>query len=164
MHLVQQLRDMHILSSVWSNHVLWGALLSFAFAQLAKFMLDWIRGGKADYERILGSGGMPSSHSAAITGLTVGVMLEHGVGSTFFAMCVVLTVIICYDASGVRQAAGEHAKILNKIRKQISGEKEQEALADKELKELLGHTKLEVLAGVLTGLVVPMLYYSIRVM
>lgn len=138
--------------------------MSFAFAQLAKFMLDWIRGGKADYERILGSGGMPSSHSAAITGLTVGVMLEHGVGSTFFAMCVVLTVIICYDASGVRQAAGEHAKILNKIRKQISGEKEQEALADKELKELLGHTKLEVLAGVLTGLVVPMLYYSIRVM
>lgn len=162
MLLVQQFRNMHILSSLWENHALWGALLSFALAQFLKFVLVWIKGGKADYKRIFGAGGMPSSHSAAITGLTVGVMIDHGVGSTMFALCFVMTVIICYDASGVRRAAGEHARLLNKLLRHSM--EVQDKIAEKELKELIGHTKIEVLAGVLLGLFVSSLYYGIRVL
>lgn len=161
MFLVQRFRDMHILSSLWVNHALWAALLSFIIAQALKFLIVWFKGGKMDYERILGSGGMPSSHSSAITGLTVGVMIDHGVGSTMFALCFIMAVIICYDATGVRHATGEHAKLLNQLLKHRS--EIQEKVVEKEFKELIGHTKIEVLAGVLLGLLVSSIYYGIRV-
>ena len=106
---------------------------------------------------MIGSGGMPSSHSSLVCALTISVARLNGIQSVEFAISFVLALIVMYDASGVRRAAGKHAEEINKIKEQIDlldGEKDS---FEPKLKELLGHTPLEVLGGALLGIAIALL-------
>jgi acid phosphatase family membrane protein YuiD len=111
-----------------------------------------------DWGLLIAAGGMPSSHSALVTGVSVGIGLQEGFGSPLFAIAGIVAMIVIYDATGVRRHAGDHARVLNlMIDELLTGH----PLAEKELKEVLGHTPREVIGGVVLGLV--MAYLIVRV-
>ena len=144
-----------------SNYVLITALVGWATAQVLKTIIAAIVNGKFSFERMVGDGGMPSCHSACVCALTMAVSRKLGFASAEFAIAFILAVIVIHDAMGVRRAAGEHAKVLNKmIEKDQNGDFDyfDDSEEDpKELKEFLGHTPLEVLCGALIGILVAML-------
>ncbi len=143
-----------------SNYVLITALIGWGSAQVLKTVIAAITTGKFDWGRMVGDGGMPSCHSACVCALALAVSRKLGFASPEFGIAFILAVIVINDAMGVRRAAGEHAKVLNKMI-----EKEQKTDFDyfadeedpKELKEFLGHTPLEVLCGALLGIIVAMI-------
>jgi len=144
-----------------SNYVLITALVGWATAQVLKTIIASIVNGKFSLERMVGDGGMPSCHSACVCALTMAVSRKLGFASAEFAIAFILAIIVIHDAMGVRRAAGEHAKVLNKmIEKDQNGDFDyfDDSEEDpKELKEFLGHTPLEVLCGALIGILVAML-------
>ncbi|NLY54768.1 MAG: divergent PAP2 family protein [Firmicutes bacterium] len=133
------------------NEVLQAAFLAWLIAQGAKTLLAWHATGRFSLERLVGSGGMPSSHSALVVALTTGVGLREGWGSTLTAITVVFSAIVMYDAAGVRRAAGKQARVLNKIVSELAANK---PVREERLKELLGHTPFEVIVGALLGVAV----------
>ena len=139
----------------WRESVLVTCILSWFIAQLLKVITTLIKNKKIDFRRFVGSGGMPSSHSSFVTSLAVGVGIIDGFGSTAFAMAAVFALVVMYDAAGVRRAAGQQARILNKIVEEW--ERADFAKTDKRLKELLGHTPKEVIAGALLGILIAFL-------
>lgn len=147
---------MHALSELLHNYVMVCSLSSWATAQVCKFIINYIFNREINFERLHGAGGMPSAHSATVTALVISCARFEGIGSSFFAVAVVLAAIVIYDAMGVRHEAGEHAKIINQMRKNAA-EEETDDPDIKELKEMLGHTPLEVVGGVFTGILVPLL-------
>ena len=147
---------MNGLRAIFGNYVLICSLSSWAAAQVCKFIINYFFFFFLKLERLSGAGGMPSAHSATVTALVISCARFEGVGSTFFALSVALAAIVIYDAMGVRHEAGEHAKIINQMRK-TAIEEEHEDPDFKELKEMLGHTPLEVVGGVLTGILVPLI-------
>lgn len=147
---------MSLFNEVFSNYVLICSLSSWAIAQVCKFILNYIVNRNFNFERLSGSGGMPSAHSATVTALTISSARVCGTGSTEFALAVVFAAVVIYDAMGVRHEAGEHAKIINQLMKN-SSEEDLEDPEFKELKELLGHTPLEVVGGILLGILVPLI-------
>lgn len=147
---------MHAVKAILGNYVLVCSLASWATAQICKFLLEYFMHHELQFERLSGAGGMPSAHSATVTALAIACARYEGLGSTFFALAVALAAIVIYDAMGVRHEAGEHAKIINQMRKN-SAEDEAEDPDFKELKEMLGHTPIEVVGGVFTGILVPLL-------
>lgn len=136
----------------WSESVLVTSIMSWFLAQLLKVLFTMKEKKKFDFRRFIGSGGMPSSHSAFVTSLAVAVGLEVGFESTEFAICTVFALVVMYDAAGVRRAAGQQARILNKLIE--DWEKSDFSRSDKHLKELLGHTPKEVFAGALLGIAI----------
>ena len=114
---------------------------------------------KIDLRRFIGSGGMPSSHSAFVIALTTAVGYETGLRSAEFAICVVVAFVVMYDASGVRRAAGKQAKILNKIIENFGNENLE--VTGERLKELIGHTPFEVFAGAILGILSAALIYML---
>ena len=139
------------------NHTLVAAVLSWFVAQLMKTIIDFFMQKRFSVERLTGSGGMPSSHTALVSAMAISVARIDGFYSTQFAIAFVFALVVMYDASGVRRAAGQHAKEINKLKEQIDlldGERDN---IDPELKELLGHTPLEVLGGALLGIAIAML-------
>lgn len=138
-------------SEIINNHALLAAVLAWFVAQLLKVMLVLLKERRWDVSRMIGSGGMPSSHSALVVALAVTIGKTLGFQSTEFAIATALALVVMYDAANVRRAAGKQAELLNKIvedlyrGKHIDGER---------LKELLGHTPIEVAAGALLGIVV----------
>ena len=122
-----------------------------------KIIIELIKNKKLNLRRIVGSGGMPSSHSAFVCSLATTIGITEGVSSPLFAMAVALSAIVMYDAAGVRRAAGKQAKILNQI---IESERENINVQEK-LIELLGHTPLEVYVGALVGIVMAFLFVPI---
>jgi acid phosphatase family membrane protein YuiD len=142
---------MNALSQLFSNRVLWAAITAWTLAQLIKVPLHYALRRKVDWGLLLSTGGMPSSHSALVTGISLGVGLQAGFDSPLFALAGVFAMIVIYDATGVRRHAGDHARVLNlMIDELLTGH----PLAEKELKEVLGHTPREVIAGILLGGVV----------
>lgn len=137
---------------IFHNYILVAAVLSWIFAQIIKTILTLIMTRKFDVERIFGAGGMPSAHSAMVCALFVGIMRRCGVESPEFALVFVFAGVVMYDAMGVRRAAGEQAHVLNKLVEVT--EKSGPEITEKELKEKLGHTPMEVLAGVMLGILV----------
>lgn len=135
------------------NEVLQVALLAWLVAQLAKTLLYWRQEGRFSLERMVGSGGMPSSHSALVVSLFTGVGLCEGWGAPLTAITFVFATIVMYDAAGVRRAAGKQARVLNKIINELAANK---PLREEYLKELLGHTPFEVIVGALLGIVIAM--------
>ncbi|XP_057249827.1 uncharacterized protein LOC104891704 isoform X2 [Beta vulgaris subsp. vulgaris] len=105
-----------------------------------------------DSKRMLSSGGMPSSHSAGVTALAMAIGLQEGTGGSAFALAVVLACVVMYDASGVRLHAGQQAQLLNQIVCELPPE--HPVSNCKPLRDSLGHTPLQVLAGAILGLVV----------
>ena len=128
-----------------NNSVLFWSLLSCLLAQFFKIIFNFFSTGEMRFGIIFETGGMPSSHSALITGATSGIGFELGFDSAIFALAVAVALIVMYDASGVRKSAGIQAAEINKISKKL--DPEYEVL----LKETLGHTKIEVLVGSFLG-------------
>lgn len=138
------------------NFVLVTSLAASLAAQLLKVLINLIVIGRFIPERIWGAGGMPSSHSATVCAMVVSTGRFCGVGSTMFAIAVVLSVIVMYDAMGVRREAGEQAKVLNQMLHEWmdEGARGLPWLADKKLKEMVGHTPVQVLAGAVLGVAI----------
>jgi len=133
------------------NQALLAGVVGLTLAQVIKFVTVLIKHGKIDVRTLVTTGGMPSSHTALVMGLTTTVGLLEGVHSTMFDVSLVFAFIVMYDAAGVRQAAGRQARVLNKIVEDL-----QHSLSFKEshLKELLGHTPREVIGGAILGVAV----------
>ncbi len=136
------------------NPIMLAGFLGWAAAQVLKFILFFIQNDDVNFERLFGSGGMPSSHSSLVCAATAAVGRVEGLASTSFAIMCVLSVIVMYDAAGVRRAAGLHAQELNKIRLRLFTGKNEEKSNKKELKEFLGHTPLQVFGGAILGIVI----------
>ena len=134
------------------NQVLISAIIGWTVAQLLKTIIDFSLNKSFSAERLVGSGGMPSSHSATVCALTTAAALVYGVSSFEFAICFILSAVVMYDAMGVRQQAGNQAKLLNWILDQDFFTDNNEAF-QKRLKELIGHTPLQVLAGAILGII-----------
>lgn len=131
------------------------SLLAWAIAQVLKALISYWILKEFNIERLIGAGGMPSSHSALVVSLVTAVGFTEGFDSTYFAIATVFAGIVMYDATGVRQAAGKHAKVINQLVRQLRYEHK---IGDISLKELLGHTPLEVIAGALLGFFVAYIY------
>jgi len=132
------------------NPVFMSAIAAWTVAQLTKILRDLLR-GDFRWERITGAGGMPSSHSAMVVATTIASGLTTGFDSPFFAISFVLSGIVMYDAAGVRRHAGRHARAINRIIQEL---KTEHPLKNIRLKELIGHSPMEVLVGALQGLIV----------
>ncbi len=145
------------------NYVLTTAITAWCCAQIIKTLLNYIKTKKFNAERLIGAGGMPSSHSSLVCSATIAVCRECGEGSPEFALMFIFAMIVMYDAMGVRRAAGLHAKELNKMNKIfafkeiITHDESHKIQKRKELKEYLGHTPFEVLGGALLGIITAML-------
>ncbi|XP_077228913.1 acid phosphatase/vanadium-dependent haloperoxidase-related protein [Tasmannia lanceolata] len=139
-------------SSLFTNLPLVSAFLAFSIGQFLKVFTTWYKEKRWDSKRLLGSGGMPSSHSATVTALAVAIGLQQGTGGSAFALAVVLAAVVMYDASGVRLHAGRHAELLNQIVCELP---EEHPLSNiRPLREPLGHTPLQVAAGAVLGCIV----------
>ena len=145
------------MNNIWNNIWLWIPVITWFVVQCTKIVIELIKNKKLNLRRIVGSGGMPSSHSAFVCSLATTIGITEGVSSPLFAMAVALSAIVMYDAAGVRRAAGKQAKILNQI---IENEGENINVHEK-LIELLGHTPLEVYVGALVGIVMSFLLVPI---
>lgn len=134
---------------LFKNIILNASVCGWFVAQLLKVLFSLFK-GKLDISRFTGSGGMPSSHSATVLALATSTYLTCGAQSAEFAITLVLASIVMYDATGVRRAAGEQAKTLNFIMEHWNFTTPKEFT--KELKELLGHTPIEVIVGGILGI------------
>ena len=131
--------------------IIFVCILSWFTAQLLKVLICFWQEKKFDLKLFFSSGGMPSSHSAFVSSLGICVGLESGFDSELFAICFVFGLIVMYDASGVRRAAGKQAQVINIIVENIEG---LGIKIDEKLKELLGHSPIEVISGAILGIVV----------
>lgn len=136
------------MAPLWSNSALWVPVSIAFLVQLFKVLWEWTRTGKLDFRVLSRSGGMPSSHTALVGSLATILGIEYGLDSPYFAIAAILAFIVMYDATGVRQQSGKHARILNQILRELfSGQ----PISEEELKELLGHTGFEVIIGLIVS-------------
>ena len=140
------------LKELVTNPFLITSCSSWFIAQLIKVIINFFVTKKLDWERLVGDGGMPSGHSATVSSLAVFAALRCGCGSFEFAVCAILAIIVCHDAMGVRQEAGKQAMVINDMVEQFEKLLKQD-IVDIDLKELVGHTPLQVLAGISLGVV-----------
>ncbi len=133
------------------NEILWSAILSWVLAQVVKTFIHLFATKKFVPERLIGSGGMPSCHSAAMCGLTTAIIINKGVGSAELAIAAVLSVVVMYDAMSVRRETGLQSAFLNEmIEKRIQDGDIPEA--QRKFREFIGHTPFQVLVGALLGI------------
>lgn len=144
---------MDFFDSLFNNKILWTSALSWFIAQSLKVVHTLIVDKRFNVSRFVGSGGMPSSHSSFVMALTTATGLVHGWDSGIFAVALVFSLVVMYDAAGVRNAVGKQASILNKIIADIHHKKEKK-LTEQRLKELIGHTPIEVFVGAILGIIV----------
>ncbi len=142
---------MNFFNELYNNQTLWVSILSWFVAQFIKVISVLLTEKRFDFSRFIGSGGMPSSHSSFVTALSVMIGFEYGFDSPLFAVCIVFSFIVMYDASGVRRAAGKQASILNQI---VEHWDEGVEIQGERLKELIGHTPFEVIAGAALGIII----------
>lgn len=141
---------------VFRNPVLLSAVIAWGLAQTLKVPIEYFQTRRWNWSLLLSSGGMPSSHSSLMTGATYGAGLFVGFDSPIFAVVFAITMIVVYDATGVRRQAGFHAEKINILLGELfSGNFE----AEKKLREVLGHTPLEAIGGIALGLVVPQILW-----
>ena len=137
--------------TLFSNPYFNASFCSWFTAQALKVILTLIKEKKLDFYRFVGSGGMPSSHSAMVMGLSTDIGLKMGWDSLEYAVSIIFSLIIMYDASGVRRAVGKQAMILNQM---IKDRQQNKQIEEKQLKELVGHTPIEVFAGAILGILI----------
>jgi acid phosphatase family membrane protein YuiD len=126
-------------------------VVAWAIAQAAKVTLTSVRQRRLNLRVLAETGGMPSSHTAIVAGLTTAVGKYSGLSSAAFAIALIFTFVVMYDAAGLRRAAGRQAEVLNRLVEDLV---HMRGVQEARLRELLGHTPIEVLAGALIGLVV----------
>lgn len=151
---------MHSPAEILGNTVLICALTAWALAQLIKFPLYRIIDKKWDWHRIFGSGGMPSSHSAFVTALSIMVGVVNGFDTPEFAISFVLGAIVMYDASGVRRETGLQGQKINQILRNVLVDGK--PISDDDMKELVGHSPFEVLMGALLGVIVALVFVFVN--
>ena len=142
------------------NEILTVSLLSWFVAQVLKTIINFVLLGRFQLERMWGDGGMPSAHSATVTAMVIATARREGIHSAIFVVAAVVAIITMHDAMGVRRETGELAKVLNKMLGQWLAvpEKHNPFLQNMHLKEMVGHTPLQVMAGFALGVLVGFLY------
>jgi uncharacterized protein len=145
------------MQSLFGNQILLAAFLAWFIAQVTKTIYECVRYRQIKLSRLVSSGGMPSSHSALVTGLATATGRVTGVGSPSFAIAAVLAGIVMYDAAGVRRAVSIQARILNQM---IDEAFQGKPFAEKRLRELIGHTPVQVLVGALLGVGIALIVVS----
>lgn len=141
---------------IFANRVLWVTLLSWAIAQGIKTIIGLVQGKRFNFYWILRTGGLPSAHSAAVASLAAGLGKELGFQSPFFAMASIIALIVMFDAQTWRRSIGVQARILNRITSDLH---EGKKIKEEKLKELIGHTPVEVFAGASIGVLTVLIFY-----
>jgi acid phosphatase family membrane protein YuiD len=136
----------------------WTLFFSWMVAQSTKMLVALTHNGRLDFRYLASTGGMPSAHSAMVSGLATSIGLTAGFGAPVFAVAVGFALIVMFDASTVRRAAGQQAKLLNEIIDEIFREHH---FSEKKLAELLGHTRLEVFMGMVIGVLTALLVEAV---
>ena len=146
---------MNWLKELFSNPYLITGVASWFIAQVLKTILHCIIYKKLDIQRLYGDGGMPSGHSATVASLATMCGLSCGLQSVEFAITAILAIIVCHDAMGVRRETGKQAEVLNELIKYL------ETGSEADLKVLVGHTPLQVMAGIFIGIGNALLMYYV---
>lgn len=145
-------------SSLLNNFTFIIVIIAWFLAQSIKVVLYWIEEKRLNMWHFFDAGGMPSAHSATVTSLTLSIALTQGWSSPFFTISLVFALIVMYDATGVRRAAGKQALILNKIVDDIYSD---DRIKIEKLKEILGHDPIEVVAGAILAIIVTLIGYYV---
>ncbi|GFI47964.1 hypothetical protein IMSAGC019_03290 [Lachnospiraceae bacterium] len=144
---------MDFITDVFQNRIFVSAALGWLIAQVLKTLIHFIINKKFLMERMVGSGGMPSSHSSTVCAMAAAAGMEYGGGSFEFAVTVMLAIIVMYDAMGVRRETGKQGRVLNEML-EIFLNMGNEISPEAKLKELVGHTPLQVLMGAILGIII----------
>ena len=143
-----------IITQIIKNKIFMTTLSAWIIAQIIKVTNGVVKEKKFDFRWLVGTGGMPSSHAAGASCLSAAIGLEYGFNSVYFALAASFAIVVMFDAQGVRRASGRQARILNKIMEDIYWQKR---IHDNQLRELIGHTPIEVIAGFLLGVAIAFL-------
>ncbi len=149
---------MKVLQELLHNDILLAGILSWFVAQVIKTILYAVINKELDMTRLMGDGGMPSAHSATVTAVAAMTGLLCGFGSPLFALACILAIIVMHDAMGVRLETGKQAKLLNEMVTLLEALGQPKLSMEKKLKEFVGHTPSQVMAGMLLGIVVAGLF------
>lgn len=149
---------MNFLIDLINNRIFMSAACGWIVAQILKTIIHMWFNRKFVAERLVGSGGMPSSHSSTVCALATAASIEYGAGSYQFAMAAIFAIVVMYDAMGVRRETGIQAKILNEMMEMFS-HMGKEMTVEEKLKEFVGHTPLQVLMGALLGILIAICMY-----
>ena len=143
------------------NDILIAGVLSWFTAQVIKTILYAVLNKEIDFSRMIGDGGMPSAHSATVTAVAAMTGLTGGFGSSLFAVACIVAIIVMHDAMGVRLETGKQAKILNEMITLLEALGQSKLSMEKKLKEFVGYTPTQVMAGMLLGIAVAAIYYFV---
>lgn len=138
----------------FESPIFWSAILGWTVASILKILVNGLRTRRVDFRYLTSLGGMPSAHSAMVSALATSVGLGEGFGSAIFVVTLVFAMIVMFDASTVRRAAGLQARLLNQV---VEGIRHEHHVPTQKLREILGHTRIEVFAGMLVGVAVGIL-------
>ena len=139
------------MAEIFKNHAWLCAVSAWFAAQALKLLISWALHDQLDWHKFVSAGGMPSSHSAMVVALTLSIGIQDGFDSSLFAACFVLAAIVMYDAAGVRRETGRQGQPINQILQ--SAIFDGRPISNTEMKEIVGHTPLEVFGGFLLGVV-----------
>lgn len=137
-----------VASTPFESSIFWSGVSGWMIASILKIVVNWRRTGGVDFRALTSLGGMPSAHSAMVSALATSVGLREGFGSAIFVVTLAFAMLVMFDASTVRRAAGLQATLLNQI---VDVALKQHHLPTEKLKEILGHTRVEVFVGMLVG-------------
>jgi acid phosphatase family membrane protein YuiD len=140
------------------NYVLIAALIAWGIAQSLKVPVEYLQTRRLNWALLVQAGGMPSSHSALIVGITHAIGLSVGFGTPLYALAFAISMIVIYDATGIRRQAGKHAEMINAM---INDLATGNPLKQEQLREVLGHTPGEALGGIFLGLIVAQLTWML---
>jgi acid phosphatase family membrane protein YuiD len=145
-------------ADLFRNPILIPAFLAWTAAQLSKVPVEWARRRRLDLRLWFSAGGMPSSHAAPVSAMATAVGLREGFTSTAFAISLIVALIVMYDAAGVRRAASIQARLLNQILDEVFAGR---PLSEQRVKELIGHTPMEVVVGALLGIAIAWIWWQL---
>jgi len=148
---------MDYFAEFFKNYVFWTSAAAWIIAQSIKVALGVLRERRFNFRWFVGTGGMPSSHAAGVSALATSIGITYGFDSAIFAVTLLFTLIVMFDAQGVRRSSGKQAIMLNKMLDDIYWKKKMD---ENKLKELLGHTPVQVFAGAILGILVSLLLYK----
>lgn len=142
-----------------NNKIIIAGLLGWTSAQALKVIIFWIVNRRLNIERLLGDGGMPSSHSATVTSVAIMAGLTAGFDSPVFGVAFIVAMVVMHDASGVRLETGKQAKVINELVKLFEDLGKSSISPEEKLKEFVGHTHIQVFAGFCLGIIVALGYF-----
>jgi len=141
---------------LFGNQMLFAALTAWVIAQALKVPIEYIKTREFNWSLLFSTGGMPSSHSSLVSAAALSIGLNNGFGSAAFTLSIVLAMVIIYDASGIRRQAGLHAEKINAL---VNEFLQGQPISEVQLREVLGHTHRQVIAGIFLGVAIALLYY-----